>query len=173
MLTDLQELIELRCARSALEGDVNAEESSTSKLLEVEKEEQTPQSFDSEFHMENPGAAAGRETYLNGSLLSKRQGGTEFSMNLIEIDEDVADVDADTDEIEVRERKVFEEMPLPGKHPDERSREGKSQVRVPRPRKISCIFTRAISLILNIACLGAGYPKEMVEKKMKKVKDYH
>ena len=72
--------------------------------------------------MENPGAPAGREAYLNGSLLSKRQRGTEFSMNLIEIDEDVADVDADTDEIEIRERKVFEEIPLPGKHPDERSR---------------------------------------------------
>ena len=41
-------------------------------------------------------------------------------MNLIEIDEDVADVDADTDEIEIRERKVSEEIPLPGKHPDER-----------------------------------------------------
>ena len=66
LLTDLQELIELRCARSALEGNANAEESSPSKLLEDEKEEQTPQSFDREFHMENPGAPAGREAYLNG-----------------------------------------------------------------------------------------------------------
>ena len=101
LLTDLQELIELRCARSAF----------PSNLLEAEKEEQTPQFFDSEFHMENPGAPAGREAYLNGSLLSKRQRGTEFSMNLVEIDEDAADVDADTDEIEIRERKVFEEIP--------------------------------------------------------------
>ena len=66
LLMDLQDLIESRCDRSASEGDAKAEELPTSKLLEGERGEQTPQFFDSEFHLENPGLRPDARHTLTG-----------------------------------------------------------------------------------------------------------